>query len=228
MQFDMSAPKIFPTCVHRDAKRKHKSLRNWIIGSTDAGTAPHSCIFPVAKGWDRGAAAQPSAVPGWWELPCSATALPGTTIHTETGRAGTPQGKLSCNSRKQFLHFPFQTKGTCQVSQGQKQNKCSPVHWNQTATLRAPSCHRSDQGQLAEQYHNSCGTQLGAFWGVLQMNLLEHTHHKGTLCLSLLFTPRNRNWYWNTTASKELWASSYHSWLTDDCYCYHTNQADKA
>lgn len=55
MQFDMSAPKIFPTCFHQDAKGNHKSLRNWIIGSTDDGTAPHLCIFPVARWWDRAA-----------------------------------------------------------------------------------------------------------------------------------------------------------------------------
>lgn len=33
------------------------------------------------------------------------------------------------------------------------------------------------------------------------------------LCLSLPFTLRNTNCYWNTTSSTELRASSYHSWL---------------
>lgn len=74
MQFDMSAPKIFPICFHHDAKRKHKSLRKWIMGSRDHGTAPHLCISPVAKVVGQSCSVQlpsPSAGPGWWELPCS-------------------------------------------------------------------------------------------------------------------------------------------------------------
>lgn len=76
----------------------------------------------------------------------------------------------------------FQRKGIWQVTQAQKQNKCNPVHWNQTATLRSPFCYRSNQGHVAEQ-ENSCETQLGAFWEALQMYLLEHTHHGGP-CVS--------------------------------------------
>lgn len=77
----------------------------------------------------------------------------------------------------------FQRRGIWQVTEAQKQNKCNPVHWNQTATPRSPFCYRNNQGHLAEQYQSSCETQLGAFGGVLQMYLLEHTHHRGP-CVS--------------------------------------------
>lgn len=77
----------------------------------------------------------------------------------------------------------FQRRGIWQVTQAQKQNKCNPVHWNQTAILRSPFCYRNNQGHLEEQYQKSCETQLGAFGGALQMYGLEHTHLRGP-CVS--------------------------------------------
>lgn len=65
MQFDMSAPKIFPICFHHDAKRKHKSLRKWFMGSRIMEQL-HVCASFL---WPRGgtellcAAAQPLSWP---------------------------------------------------------------------------------------------------------------------------------------------------------------------
>lgn len=82
------------------------------------------------------------------------------------------------------------------------------------ATPRPPSCHRSNPGHRAEQQQSSSETQLGAFGDYCRCTF-QSTHITGALCLSLLFTHRNRNCYWNTTSSKGLQASSYHRdlWL---------------
>lgn len=97
MQFGMSAPKILPTCFHQDAKRKHKSLRNWIIVPWIMEQL-HICASFLLPSGGTGllcAAAQPLSCP--WvmrtSLLCNCTL--GTTIHTEAGRTWTLQGKLS-------------------------------------------------------------------------------------------------------------------------------------
>lgn len=86
-----------------------------------------------------------------------------------------------------------------------------PCALESNSHLRSLFCCRSNQEHLAEQYQTSCESQLGASGGALQKYLSEHTTLQGAPCFTLLFT--HRNCYWNTTASKELWASSYHSWL---------------
>lgn len=84
-------------------------------------------------------------------------------------------------------HFPFQRKGPWQVTQAQKQNKGSPVHWNQTATLRSPSCCWSDQGHLAEQHQNSCETQLGTFGGYCKCTFYSTHITEGPVSLPAIY-----------------------------------------
>lgn len=109
MQFGMSAPKILPTCFHQDAKRKHKSLRNWIIVPWIMEQL-HICASFLLPSGGTGllcAAAQPLSCPWVMRTPLLCNCTLGTTIHTEAGRTWTLQGKLShsqsCGKHKTFL-----------------------------------------------------------------------------------------------------------------------------
>lgn len=93
----MSTPKIFPTCFHQDAKRKHKSLRNWIIVPWIMEQL-HICVsFLLPSGGTDllCAAAQSLSCPWVMRTPPLCNCTLGTTIHTEAGRTWTLQGKLS-------------------------------------------------------------------------------------------------------------------------------------
>lgn len=63
-------------------------------------------------------------------------------------------------------------------------------------------------------WQSSCET---VFWAVLQMYILEHTHHRGP-CLSVLFTPRNKTGTEIPHQARSCGPvphSSYHSWSTE-------------
>lgn len=105
--------------------------------------------------------------------------------------------------KKQFLHFPFQ-KVPGKLPK--------PRARTRAATLRALSCHSSNQGQLAEQCHSSCETQLGhlehckcTFWS---------THILGVpVPLPADYTQKQKVLL-RYHSKQKLWGSSYHSWFT--------------
>lgn len=90
----------------------------------------------------------PSAVPGWWELPCSGTALEGTTIHTEAGGTGTLHGKLShsqsCGDKHNHSSSPHCCSRTTCTEQSPQQGLRADLNPRTAHSAHTPPGHRQD------------------------------------------------------------------------------------
>lgn len=105
--------------------------------------------------------------------------------------------------RKQFLHFPFQ-KVPGKLPKPRARTSAATLRLCPATAVTKGSWQSSATAAVRPSW---------AIWGALQMYLLEHTHPGGSCASPCCLHPETKC-YWDTTANKELWGSSYHSWFT--------------